>query len=117
MGENCKKADLTIVVLGGNTKTAGAKIKGLLNPFGFGLSYTTFVYNNLKIDVDSLTPGSDIKVSVDISNSGKVKGDEVVQLYLRDVVSSVTTYEKLLKGFERVHLDAGDKKTVHFSIP
>ena len=95
----------------------GAKIKGLLYPFGFGLSYTTFAYSNLKIDFDSLAPESDIKVSVDISNSGKVKGDEVVQLYLRDVVSSVTTYEKLLKGFERIHLNAGENKTVHFSIP
>ncbi|MDP4291866.1 MAG: glycoside hydrolase family 3 C-terminal domain-containing protein, partial [Bacteroidota bacterium] len=94
-----------------------AKIKGLLYPFGFGLSYTTFSYSNLKINVDSLTPESEIKVSVDICNTGKAKGDEVVQLYLRDMVSSVTTYEKLLKGFERVHLDPNEKKTVQFSVP
>lgn len=95
----------------------GAKIKGLLYPFGFGLSYTTFNYSNLKIENNSLKPDENIQVSVEISNTGKVPGDEVVQLYLRDVLSSVTMYEKLLKGFERVHLDAGEKKVVKFTLP
>jgi beta-glucosidase len=95
----------------------GAKIKGLLYPFGYGLSYTSFGYANLKINADSKTTTAPISVSVDVTNTGKVAGDEVVQLYIRDVLSSVTTYEKLLKGFERVHLNAGETKTVSFTIP
>jgi len=92
-----------------------AKIKGLLYPFGYGLSYTSFEYSHLQIN--TVSPDGEIKVSMDLSNNGKREGDEVVQLYIRDVLSSVTTYEKLLKGFERIHLEAGEKKTVYFSIP
>ncbi|OQP63392.1 glycosyl hydrolase [Niastella vici] len=93
-----------------------ARIKGLLYPFGFGLSYTTFGYSNLKINAG--TKATDpVAVTVDISNTGKVAGDEVVQLYIRDVLSSVTMYEKLLKGFERVHLQPGETKTLSFTIP
>lgn len=95
----------------------GAKIKGLLYPFGYGLSYSDFGYANLKINADSKTTKAPISVTVDVTNTGKVAGDEVVQLYIRDVLSSVTTYEKLLKGFERVHLNAGETKTVSFTIP
>lgn len=91
-----------------------AKIKGLLYPFGFGLSYTTFGYSNLRIE--SSGKDAPVKVSVDVANTGARAGDEVVQLYIRDVLSSVTTYEKLLKGFERLNLAAGEKKTVHFTI-
>ncbi len=94
----------------------GAKVKGLLYPFGHGLSYTSFGYNHLKIDAGK-TAKDAIAVKVDVTNTGKVAGDEVVQLYIRDVLSSVTTYEKLLKGFERVHLKAGETKTVSFTIP
>jgi beta-glucosidase len=93
-----------------------ARIKGLLYPFGFGLSYTSFGYTNLKIDAGK-TANNPIAVTVDITNSGKLAGDEIVQLYIRDVLSSVTTYEKLLKGFERVHLQPGETKTLSFSIP
>jgi beta-glucosidase len=93
-----------------------ARIKGLLYPFGFGLSYTSFGYNNLKINTGKTTKDP-IAVTVDITNTGKLAGDEVVQLYIRDVLSSVTTYEKLLKGFERVHLNPGETKTLSFSIP
>jgi beta-glucosidase len=57
-----------------------------------------------------------IEVSVDVINSGKVAGDEVVQLYVKDVMSSVTTYESVLRGFERVHLQPGEKKTVKFTL-
>lgn len=98
-------------------KGESARIKGLLYPFGYGLSYTSFGYGNLKINAGSKTSNAPISVSVDITNTGKVAGDEVVQLYIRDVLSSVTTYEKLLKGFERVHLQAGETKTLSFSIP
>ncbi|WP_107828593.1 glycoside hydrolase family 3 N-terminal domain-containing protein [Mucilaginibacter yixingensis] len=94
-----------------------AKAKGLLYPFGFGLSYTSFVYSDLSVAPVAQGSKDDIRVSVDITNTGKVAGDEVVQIYIRDVLSSVTTYEKLLKGFERVHLAAGEKRTLHFSIP
>jgi beta-glucosidase len=94
----------------------GAKIKGLLYPFGFCLSYTSFGYNNLKINTGK-TASDPIHVTVDVTNTGKLAGDEVVQLYIRDVLSSVTTYEKLLKGFERVHLQAGETKTLSFTIP
>jgi beta-glucosidase len=93
-----------------------AKIKGLLYPFGFGLSYTSFGYNNLKISTGK-TASDPIAVTVDVTNTGKLAGDEVVQCYIRDVLSSVTTYEKLLKGFERVHLQAGETKTISFTIP
>jgi beta-glucosidase len=92
-----------------------AKIKGLLYPFGFGLSYTSFGYNNLKINTGK-TATDPVAVTVDVTNTGKLAGDEVVQCYIRDVLSSVTTYEKLLKGFERVHLQAGETKTVSFTI-
>jgi beta-glucosidase len=93
-----------------------ARIKGLLYPFGFGLSYTSFGYNNLKINTGK-TAIDPIAVTVEVTNSGKLAGDEVVECYMRDVLSSVTTYEKLLKGFERVHLQAGETKTVSFTIP
>ncbi|QKJ31096.1 glycoside hydrolase family 3 C-terminal domain-containing protein [Mucilaginibacter mali] len=93
-----------------------AKAKGLLYPFGFGLSYTSFAYSNLSI-APVEKDGADIQVTVDVTNTGKVAGDEVVQIYIRDVLSSVTTYEKLLKGFDRVHLAPGEKRSLHFSIP
>ncbi|MET4141338.1 glycoside hydrolase family 3 N-terminal domain-containing protein [Pedobacter sp. UYP1] len=91
-----------------------AKIKGLLYPFGFGLSYTTFSYSNLVISPVSVN--QDITISLKVSNTGKVTGDEVVQLYLRDVLSSVTTYEKVLRGFERITLQPGESKDVTFKI-
>jgi beta-glucosidase len=91
-----------------------AKIKGLLYPFGFGLSYTRFAYSHLVID--PLRVSDSLHVSVDVTNSGDREGDEVVQLYTRDDVSSVTTYEKNLRGFERVHLRPGETRTVHFTL-
>jgi beta-glucosidase len=94
-----------------------ARIKGLLYPFGYGLSYTSFEYKNLKINTGAKAANSPIAVTVDVTNTGKLAGDEVVQLYIRDVLSSVTTYEKLLKGFERVHLAPGETKTLSFTIP
>jgi beta-glucosidase len=96
-----------------------ANIAGALYPFGFGLSYTTFEYSNIHIHPASgkkFTTTGDVLVDVDVKNTGDRDGDEVVQLYTRDVVSSVTTYEKNLRGFERVSLKAGEKKTVHFVI-
>lgn len=93
-----------------------AKIKGLLYPFGFGLSYTTFAYNNLKIQSVSGKKDGNLQITFDVKNTGNLAGDEVVQLYIHDVLSSVTTYEKVLKGFERVSLKAGETKTIVFKI-
>lgn len=92
------------------------RVSGALYPFGYGLSYTTFAYSNLKIDRSTTHSQNDITVSVDVANTGKIKGDEVVQLYLKDEVSSVTTYEYDLRGFERVPLLPGEKKTVKFVL-
>ena len=93
-----------------------AKIKGLLYPFGFGLSYTTFTYANLVITPAVQHKTDSLTVSADITNSGTVEGDEVVELYTRDDVSSVTTYEKNLRGFQRVHLRPGETRTVRFTL-
>lgn len=91
-------------------------VNGALYPFGYGLSYTTFEYKNLVVTPDKANNQADINVSVDVTNTGKFKGDEVVQLYLKDKVSSVTTYEFDLRGFERVKLAPGETKTVKFTL-
>lgn len=92
-------------------------INGALYPFGYGLSYTTFQYSNMKLSDPVITDKQTVTVSCDITNTGKRAGDEVVQLYVRDEISSVTTYEKNLKGFERLHLQPGETKTVTFTLP
>jgi beta-glucosidase len=91
-------------------------VNGPLYPFGFGLSYTQFLYSNPKVQPASIKPGEEVTVAVDVKNIGKREGDEVVQLYLKDLLSSVTTYEKVLRGFERVRLKPGEKKTVTFRL-
>lgn len=93
-----------------------SRTNGALYYFGHGLSYTTFDYANLRIGPKRQRNGGDVEVSVDVRNSGDRAGDEVVQLYTRDVVSSVTTYEKNLRGFERIHLRPGETRTVAFSL-
>lgn len=95
----------------GNTRVLGP-----LYPFGYGLTYTTFEYSDLKVSPRQANAMSDIHVSFKISNTGERDGDEVVQLYLKDEVSSVTTYESQLRGFERVKLLAGETKTVNFIL-
>jgi beta-glucosidase len=105
------------------------RVNGALYYFGHGLSYTTFAYSKLRIDDASrsanvsqrgssptVRKGSDVSVSFDLKNTGTREGDEVVQLYTRDLVSSVTTYEKNLRGFERVRLKPGETKTVRFTL-
>jgi beta-glucosidase len=87
-----------------------------LFPFGFGLSYTTFKYSNLKVADQRIGPEGTTTVSVDVTNSGGRAGDEVVQMYIRDRVSSVTRPVKELKGFERVRIEPGQTKTVTFQI-
>lgn len=87
-----------------------------LFPFGFGLSYTTFTYGNLSISSNKMTPSETIKVSVPVTNSGKFDGKEVVQLYIRDVIGSVTRPLKELKGFQKIEIKKGETKTVTFEI-
>ncbi len=86
-------------------------------PFGFGLSYTSFDYSNLKIENDKISTGDTLKVTVDITNSGKFKGQEVVQLYIRDLFASRVRPVKELKGFRKVLLSEGQKETITFEIP
>lgn len=87
-----------------------------LFPFGFGLSYTTFAYSNLKVNPARVGVAGEAKVSVTVTNSGKRAGDEIVQLYIRDLVSSVTRPIMELKDFRRISLAAGESKTVEFTI-
>lgn len=92
------------------------RVNGALYPFGYGLSYTTFEYSDLEISPKVITPNERVQVSLKVTNTGKRAGDEVVQLYTRDVISSVTTYEKNLAGFERIHLRPGETQTVTFTL-
>ena len=85
-------------------------------PFGHGLSYTTFEYSNAKAAKPSMTAAGTLKVSVDVENTGSVDGAEVVQLYIADPEASIDRPAKELKGFEKVFLKAGQKKTVTFEI-
>lgn len=87
-----------------------------LFPFGHGLSYTTFQYKDLKIGNSSFSKGGEITVSVTVTNTGKRKGKEVVQLYIRDLIGSLTRPVKELKDFELIELESGQSKTVSFVI-
>jgi len=87
-----------------------------LYPFGYGLSYTTFSYSDLKLDKQKLTSGGKLTVSVTLTNTGKVDGAEVAQLYIRDMVGSITRPVKELKGFQKVFLKAGESRTLTFTI-
>jgi len=87
-----------------------------LYEFGFGLSYTTFAYSNLRIDQPRIRANGQVGVSLEVQNTGGRAGEEVVQLYIRDVLSSITTPVKQLRGFEKVSLKPGEKKTVRFTL-
>jgi beta-glucosidase len=87
-----------------------------LYPFGFGLSYTTFEYTNLNISPESNGPHGDFKVSFDVRNTGSLSGSEIVQLYLRDKISTVVRPLKELKGFTKIALESGAKSTIEFAI-
>ncbi|MCL4271127.1 MAG: beta-glucosidase BglX [Anaerolineales bacterium] len=87
-----------------------------LYPFGFGLSYTTFEFSNLKVSAEKIKVGASLTVSVDVTNTGKVAGDEVAQLYIHQKYGTDTRPIRELKGFERITLQPGEKKTVTFTL-
>jgi len=87
-----------------------------LYPFGYGLSYTTFKYKNLKLSDSTLVADGKITVTVDVTNSGKYDGAEVVQLYIRDMVGSITRPVKELKGFQKIFLKSGETRKVEFTL-
>lgn len=100
----------------GSDSKGFVRVDGALYPFGHGLSYTTFAYSDLRIDNPVIGVQGSVRLSCRVKNTGGVAGDEVVQLYLRDEVSSVTTYVKALRGFERIHLKPGEEKEVSFVL-
>ena len=87
-----------------------------LYPFGHGLSYTTFAYESLRLSAARMAAGESIRVEVEVANTGDRAGDEVVQLYVRDEVASVTRPVKQLRGFRRIHLRAGEGRVVSFEL-
>jgi len=87
-----------------------------LFPFGWGLSFTTFKYSNLRLAQDAIGAEGQTTVTVDVTNSGAVRGDEVAQLYIHQTVSSVTRPVKELRGFKRVSLNSGETRTVEFTL-
>lgn len=100
---------------GSQGRDAG-QVSGVLFPFGHGLSYTTFTYGKLQIMPAQQGPQGRIEVSCEVTNTGNRAGDEVVQLYVRDDYSSVITFEKVLRGFQRVQFGAGETKMVRFTL-
>ena len=93
-----------------------SRVNGAIYNFGHGLSYTTFQYSDLEISPKVITPNQEVTVRCKVTNTGKRAGDEVVQLYLRDDISSVTTYDRNLAGFERIHLNPGETREVSFKV-
>lgn len=100
---------------GADTK-GPTRVSGALYPFGHGLSYTTFAYSDLRITPEEGGIHSHVTVKCRVKNTGKVTGDEVVQLYIHDLYSSVTTYVKALRGFERIRLQPGQEREVEFVL-
>ena len=100
----------------GSDSKGFVRVTGTLFPFGYGLSYTLFAYSNLQFEKNEIGRQGTMRLSCKVKNTGKMAGDEVVQLYLRDEVSSVTTYVKVLRGFERIHLKPGEEKVVDFDL-
>jgi len=94
-------------------------INGKYSPlyhFGYGLSYTQYKYSNLNLSSKKISAGEPVKVKIDVTNAGEMDGDEIVQLYIRDMVSTVTRPVQELKDFTRIHLKKGETKTAEFTI-
>jgi len=87
-----------------------------LYPFGFGLSYTSFAYSNIRMDKDKIKKGQSVKATATVTNNGKVSGEEVAQLYITDLKTSVETPLYALKGMKRVKLNPGESKEVSFEV-
>jgi beta-glucosidase len=87
-----------------------------LYPFGFGLSYTTFTYSDVKLNSNTIKPGQLLQVSTTVTNTGKYDGTEIVQLYTRQMVGSVTRPVEELKNFKKIFLKAGESQVVNFTI-
>jgi beta-glucosidase len=87
-----------------------------LYPFGYGLSYTTFAYSNLQLGQPVINRSQSLKVTVTVANTGKVDGEEVVQLYIRDIAASIIRPVKELKGFQKIMLKAGESREVSFTL-
>lgn len=87
-----------------------------LFPFGYGLSYTTYSYQNMRLSAPSITPDDTLKVTITVKNTGKIAGDETVQLYVRDMVGEVVRPLKELKGFKKIHLQPQEEKDVTFEL-
>lgn len=100
----------------GSDTDGPVRVSGALYPFGYGLSYTSFEYSDLSVIPANKGLFTNINISFKVKNTGKIEGDEVVQLYLNDEVSSVTTYTQVLRGFDRVHLKPGETKEVKFTL-
>ena len=100
----------------GSDSNGDIRVAHALYPFGYGLSYTDFEYSDLAFSSDSIKPDESVTVSVNVRNTGKRRGDEVVQLYVCDDLSSVITYDKVLRGFERITLEPGESKRVEFRL-
>ena len=93
-----------------------SRVKGPLYPLGHGLSYTSFEYGEASVTPATATADDEITISCEVTNSGKVDGDTVVQLYIKDQIGSIAPFDKMLRGFERVPLKAGETQTVTFKI-
>ncbi|MBV4202944.1 glycoside hydrolase family 3 C-terminal domain-containing protein [Bacteroides salyersiae] len=100
----------------GPNGSGSTRVLGTLYPFGYGLSYTTYSYANLEVEAPKQGTQGEVKVAVDVTNTGKRAGEEIVQLYIRDLVSSVVTYDSQLRGFEKVYLAPGETKRIHFIL-
>lgn len=100
----------------GPNGSGSTRVNGALYPFGYGLSYTTFAYSDLVVTPSEQRSQGEYTVTCQITNTGKLAGDEIVQLYIRDKLSSVITYDSQLRGFERITLQPGESKQVSFTL-
>ncbi|HXI29724.1 MAG TPA: glycoside hydrolase family 3 C-terminal domain-containing protein, partial [Vicinamibacterales bacterium] len=99
-----------------NAQEKATLVNGALYPFGHGLGYTTYRYSNLTVSPAVAAPGGTVQIGLEVENAGRRAGDEIVQLYLSPRVTSIVYYDKVLRGFERVPLQPGEKKQVRFTI-